>query len=190
MDRFFVEETEFEKNDYTKSALPKGEYEGCVFYSCNFSSISLVGFTFSDCAFVDCNLSMVNLAEATLNDVRFKGCKLLGLRFDCCNEFLFDVTFDSCVLNFSSFYKRKVRKIRFHNSSLLEVDFTEADLAGAQFADCDLNGSVFFMSNLEGADFRTAVNYSIDPDSNRLKKAKFSLEGLPGLLSKFGIEVE
>jgi hypothetical protein len=44
--------------------------------------------------------------------------------------------------------------------------------------------------NLKKADLRTAYNYHIDPESNKLKKAKFSLQGLPGLLDKYGIDIE
>jgi hypothetical protein len=43
---------------------------------------------------------------------------------------------------------------------------------------------------LEKADFRTAFNYSINPETNRIKKAKFSKEGLNGLLDKYDIEIE
>jgi fluoroquinolone resistance protein len=43
---------------------------------------------------------------------------------------------------------------------------------------------------LEKADFRTSNGYSIDPEMNRIKKAKFSLEGVAGLLDKYDIEVE
>jgi fluoroquinolone resistance protein len=43
---------------------------------------------------------------------------------------------------------------------------------------------------LEKADFRTAYNYSIDPEKNRIKKAKFSIFGVTGLLDKYDIEIE
>jgi hypothetical protein len=43
---------------------------------------------------------------------------------------------------------------------------------------------------LEKVDFRTAVNYAFDPNSNKIKKAKFSLMGLAGLLSKYDIDIE
>jgi fluoroquinolone resistance protein len=43
---------------------------------------------------------------------------------------------------------------------------------------------------LEKADLRTAYNYSIDPSINKIKKAKFSLPGVVGLLSKYDIEIE
>ncbi|WP_419802798.1 hypothetical protein [Mucilaginibacter sp.] len=39
------------------------------------------------------------------------------------------------------------------------------------------------------ADFSSAYNFSIDPENNRIKKAKFSVAGLPGLLEKFGLKI-
>ncbi|HUZ61183.1 MAG TPA: hypothetical protein VMU83_20575 [Hanamia sp.] len=35
-------------------------------------------------------------------------------------------------------------------------------------------------TNLEKADFRSAFNYSIDPELNEIKKAKFSSDELSG----------
>jgi len=43
---------------------------------------------------------------------------------------------------------------------------------------------------LEKVNFLTSYNYSIDPENNRLKKAKFSMNGLAGLLGKYDIEIE
>jgi fluoroquinolone resistance protein len=43
---------------------------------------------------------------------------------------------------------------------------------------------------LEIADFRSAFNYTIDPEINKLKGAKFSTLGLSGLLAKYNIEIE
>jgi uncharacterized protein YjbI with pentapeptide repeats len=70
-----------------------------------------------------------------------------------------------------------------------EVDFTEANFSEAKFDDCDLAGALFDRTNLEKADFRNAYNYRISPTINRLKKAKFSQDGLAGLLSDFGIVI-
>jgi hypothetical protein len=33
-------------------------------------------------------------------------------------------------------------------------------------------------------------NYSIDPDLNKIKKARFSTQGIAGLLDKYDIEIE
>jgi len=43
---------------------------------------------------------------------------------------------------------------------------------------------------LEKADFRTSFNYSIDPEKNRIRKARFSLAGISGLLDKYDIEID
>ena len=70
------------------------------------------------------------------------------------------------------------------------MDFTESDLTGAIFSNCNLTKSLFDNTILEKADLRTAYNYSIDPENNRVKKAKFSVPGLPGLLDKYDLEIE
>lgn len=71
-----------------------------------------------------------------------------------------------------------------------EVDFTQSDLTEVVFDNCDLAGARFENTIIEKADLRTSFNYSIDPELNYIKKAKFSLTGLPGLLEKYGIEVD
>jgi fluoroquinolone resistance protein len=78
----------------------------------------------------------------------------------------------------------------FKDCSMKEVDFVEADLTGASFRNCDLGRAVFSRTNLQKADFRTAFNFSIDPEKNKLKKARFSLQNVTGLLGKYGIVVE
>jgi fluoroquinolone resistance protein len=95
-----------------------------------------------------------------------------------------------CNLQHASFYKLKLKHQQFNQCHLKETDFTAAQLIGSIFEGCDLAGAVFDGTNLEKADFATAVNYSIDPENNRIKKAKFSSSGLAGLLSKYDIEME
>jgi len=73
---------------------------------------------------------------------------------------------------------------------MVGVDFSEADLSGAFFDHCELHDAVFVQTNLEEADFRSAYGFEIDPEQNRIKSAKFSLYGIPGLLSKYGINIE
>ena len=71
-----------------------------------------------------------------------------------------------------------------------EADFSETDLTKSSFDDCDLNQAIFDNSILETVDFRSAFNYSIDPDRNRIRGGKFSISGVVGLLRKYKIEVE
>ena len=71
-----------------------------------------------------------------------------------------------------------------------ETDFSECDLTGSLFDNCDMAGATFDNSNLEKVDFTTAFNFSIDPEINRIKKAKFALPGVLGLLNKYDIIIE
>ncbi|MFM7194091.1 MAG: pentapeptide repeat-containing protein, partial [Bacteroidota bacterium] len=93
-------------------------------------------------------------------------------------------------LNHSSFYKTKIKKTIFKNSQFKEADFSEADLSGSLFDNCNMERAIFDRTILEKADLRTSYNYSIDPELNRIKKAKFSLMGISGLLEKYDIEID
>ncbi|MBL7883075.1 MAG: pentapeptide repeat-containing protein [Bacteroidia bacterium] len=129
------------------------------------------------------------MSKTAFKNVQFVNCKLLGLQFHICNDFLFEINIDSCILNLSSFYKLKLKNTVFKNSTLHEVDFTQADLTASVFNHCDLLDATFDASIIEKADFRTAYNYTIDLEINRAKKAKFSQSGIAGLLTKYGIEL-
>jgi fluoroquinolone resistance protein len=198
MKQVFIEEKTFDKIDFTQNPFSKGEYEYCNFVNCNFSHSDLSDIKFLECEFLGCNLSLVNLDRTALKEIKFKDCKMLGLNFGGCNEFGFVVNFDTCILNHSSFsditspMKQRVRlkQTVFKNSQLHEVDFTECDLSSSVFDNCDLTRTIFEYTILEKADFRNSFNYSIDPELNRIKKAKFSQSGIAGLLDKYDIEIE
>ena len=78
----------------------------------------------------------------------------------------------------------------FNDCLLKEVDFSETSLMSAVFKNCDLSGTIFNRTFLENADFRTANNFSIDPENNSIRKAKFSIMGSIGLLNKYDIKIE
>lgn len=115
---------------------------------------------------------------------------MLGLHFDTCSEFGLSFSFDTCQLNHSSFYKTKLKKTVFKNSQLQDTDFAETDLTSAMFDNCNLIQATFDNTILEKADFRTSYNYSLDPEINRIKKAKFSISGISGLLDKYDIDIK
>lgn len=190
MEGSYFEDEIFDKVDFTEKPLPKGEYDGCQFINCNFSNADLMNIDFSDCEFIGSNLSMATIMKTGFKNVRFNNCKLLGLHFNNCSPFLFEVKFDNCLLNLSSFYKLKMAKTTFINSTLHEVDFVEADLNNALFNNCDLLNATFDDTILDKADLRTAYNYSINPERNKIKKAKFSVVGIAGLLSQYDIVIE
>ena len=98
--------------------------------------------------------------------------------------------FEGCILSYASFYKLKLKNTHFVDCKLEQVEFVETDLSNSVFQHCDLSLAVFERTLLEGADLRTAYNFSIDPENNRIKKAKFSMQNIVGLLDKHGILVE
>jgi uncharacterized protein YjbI with pentapeptide repeats len=135
-------------------------------------------------------MSLVKLNKTLFRDVQFKDCKMLGLQFYDASITLFSAGFDNCILNHSSFFKMNLKKVHIRNSVLIEADFTETDLTGAVIKNCDLLNAKFENTILEKADLCTSFNYSINPELNRIKKAKFSMPAVVGLLDKYDIEIE
>jgi uncharacterized protein YjbI with pentapeptide repeats len=171
-------------------ALPRGEYENCSFEDCNLAGADLSDMRFTDCVFNNCNLSLAELHNTCLRDVQFEGCKLMGLRFNTCNAFILSFSAQACVLDHASFFNCKIKKTRFENCRLIETDFGQCDLTEAVFDGCDLSGAVFDNTLLEKADFRNAHGYLINPETNRIKKAKFKVSGLAGLLQQHQLHIE
>lgn len=76
------------------------------------------------------------------------------------------------------------------NKTFNKDDFSEADLTSSAFINCDLSRCLFRQTILEKADLRSANNYSIDPEVNRIKNARFSASGVFGLLDKYQIKID
>lgn len=168
---------------------PHQELEQYRFIGCDFSGTNLTDKRFIDCLFERCNLSLATLVGAGLQNVAFLECKLSGVQFSACRDMWFEVDFAHCQLQYASFHGKRLRGARFAHCVLTEADFAYSDLTDAIFQDCNLTGALFEQTQLSGADFTTASGFIIDPDTNAIKRARFSLEGLPGLLSKYEIVV-
>jgi len=185
-----IEDQQIKNKNYSYDTHSIKEYTNCIFMHCNFESCNLIGAKFENCTFNECNLSMANIAGVAFQDVRFLDCKLLGLRWDECNDFGLSIFFRGCYLNDSSFYGLKLRKTTFESCTLHEVDFSTADLSESVFIDSDLENAVFQQTNLVKTDFRSAINYSINPEQNKIKKAKFSIPEVVGLLTQHDIIIQ
>jgi fluoroquinolone resistance protein len=179
-----------DKNYDQNHLLLKGEYERCTFKNINLVNSDLTNYRFIDCIFIECDLSLAKIYKTTFRDIVFKNCKMLGLRFDTCNALGLSFSFEGCQLNHSSFYKTKIKRMAFADSQLIETDFSEADLTSVRFENSNLEGAMFDRTILETADLRSSYNYSIDPEFNRIKGAKFSITGVAGLLDKYNIVIE
>jgi fluoroquinolone resistance protein len=186
MDLPYFQGLTFEKNEN----LVLGEYDGCIFKGFDWTEMDFSSFSFSDCTFLDCNFSLAKTFRTSFREVIFKGCKMVGLRFDDCNPFGLSFSFYGCTLNHSTFFQLKLKKVIFKDCQIQEVDFSEADLSESDFSDSRLTLSIFHRTNLERCDFRSASVFSIDPENNRIKGAKFSNSGLSGLLENYGLIIE
>ncbi len=186
----YIQDQTFSHIGGEDNRLPKGVFENCTFANCDFYEADLANNQFAECTFTGCNLSLAKLFGTAFRDVAFTDCKMLGLHFEQCNVFNLSFRFERCALNHSSFYQLKIKKIRFLQCQLQEADFTETDLTEALFDNCDLAGATFDQTMLHKADLRTSFHYIINPEANRIRKAKFSLSGLPGLLMAYDIEID
>lgn len=189
MEKHYFENEKFDQVDFSLQALAPGVYEQCEFIGCKLAGVNLSGIRFAECSFTDCDLTLAMLGDTAFQQVKFTGCKMLGMHFDHCRELSFEVAFNNCVLNHSCFSRRRLKNTPFLNCTLQEVDFSEADLSAAIFEQCDLTGAFFEQTKLEKADLRSSWNFTIDPALNNIKKARFSLTGLPGLLTKYNLEI-
>ena len=166
------------------------EFDAYHFIGCDFGGADLSRLRFADCRFERCNLAAATLAGTALQNVAFAECKLLGLQFTACRDMLFGVHFDQCQLRYASFAGRAMPGTRFVGCQLEEADFADADLREAVFAGCALAGAVFQNTGLAGADFTSATGFVIDPETNPLLGARFTLAGLLGVVAKYGLVVE
>jgi fluoroquinolone resistance protein len=189
MDGLSHEDKTFEKIVYTGKAIKGREFDNCTFKKCDFSNSDFSLNRFRDCTFEACNLSMMKLEGSTLSNAVFKHCKAVGVNFSECDSFLFSVRFESCLLDYASFMRKKMPKTHFLQTTLKDVSFIQANLSGSLFDETDLAGAIFNETDLTSANLVTAYNYTIDPELNVIKKASFASAGLHGLLARYNIKI-
>lgn len=189
MEKIVHEDRTFEKVIYAGKVVKGREFQSCCFINCDFSNSEFYYSKFMDCKFEACNLSMMKLSESTVNNVAFSNSKILGVNFSECQDFLFSVMFDSCILDYSSFQGKKMLKTKFIKTSMKEVNFNKANLSNSLFDQTDLSGALFERTNLTAVNLVSAYGFAIDPELNTIKKASFSQQGLAGLLARYQINI-
>lgn len=185
-----LEDQAYEGFDFTKEPLPPGPFEHCTFTRCTFTRADLSARSFSECTFTNCELTMTRMVRTSIRDCTFVNCKLLGVSFDHGKTNLFAAVFTDCLMDSCSFQGMSLQHATFAGCRMHGVEFSGADVSGVVFDRCDLSDAVFVDCDLRGTDFRTALGFTLDPELNRMKGARFSLDGLQGLLAKYGIRVE
>ncbi|EGV42368.2 pentapeptide repeat-containing protein [Bizionia argentinensis JUB59] len=190
MNQPFICDQTFEKQNYTQKLLPKGEYDNCQFIDCDFSEVFLSSTSFMECEFINCNLSSAKVKGVMFKDVSFVECKLLGVLFQECNPFLFSISAKHSNFSYASFYAMKLTSMTFESCNLDHVDFTNANASKVKFIECSLSHAIFKNTNLEKTDLQTATNFSIQPEQNNIKQAKFSTMGALLLLNHYQITIE
>jgi fluoroquinolone resistance protein len=159
----------FKSNDFSKKSLKKRFFANCSFDHCNFSECLLQDVRFCSCIFIGCNLSLPKLEGCRFQDARFIDCKIVGVEFFKCDKTFFSACFENCLLHYCNFSDLNMKNALFRGSKLRENYFTNT---------C-----------LNGADFSTATQYAIDPQTNKIKKARFSIPEVIGLLHGFDITI-
>lgn len=184
-----MEGQSFKSEDFSKKLLDNYSFTDCSFQSCNFTECLLRNAWFCSCTFVGCNLSLVKLDGCRMQGAHFKDCKIVGAEFFKCENNFFSSSFKNSLLHYCNFSDLNMKNTAFNGSKLLENYFTNTCLTGADFSDVDLSGTVFHNCDLSKADFSSATQYVIDPQTNKMKKAKFSLPEAVGLLFGFDITI-
>ena len=105
MPNSYIDAKIFTRKDFTLKRLAIGEYDQCTFINCNFENSDISNCVFIDCDFEGCNLSNTLTKHTSFQEVRFVECKMIGVKFNECNDFLIALNFKSCQLNLSSFYR-------------------------------------------------------------------------------------
>ena len=162
-------------------------FEQCVFKKCTFEDISCCEFL--KCEFHDCNFSNCKTNGTAFQETTFVNCKMLGVNFSQCNTFLLSFRFENCQLDYSDFSKIEIPRTSFCNSSLKDVLFEQTKLSASTFAGSNLQNATFHRCDLSHCDFNTAQNFTIIPKDNLMRQAKFSIYGLEGLLTEFGLKI-
>jgi uncharacterized protein YjbI with pentapeptide repeats len=169
--------------------LEPGEYTDCQFQACSLPKAHLAGYRFIECTFTDCDLSLAVITDVAFQNVGFKNCKLLGLHFDECQPMLLNFHFDNCQIQHASFLRLSIKGTHFINCLMEGADFSGATLDNSRFDGTNLLNATFENCSLKNADFSGSINFSINPELNKMLGAKFSSTSLAGLLQKYRLNI-
>lgn len=165
-------------------------FSDCEFVECDFTEAKLGSTCFEGCRFISCNFSNSMIDRSRFIDPEFSGCKLLGLNFFRCDQTVFDLAFRECRLGTCNFTGLSLKRSAFIACELVDCSFQEAYLVEANFSKSTFKGTLFHNTDLSRANFVGAHGYNLDPRTNKLGKARFSIPDVLSLLNGFDIVIK
>ena len=176
-----------------KTRIEQINFENCQFKQCKFIDVIFSNIKFTECDFEFCDLALAKFPNCKFSEVSFKNSKIIGVNWTELSWPLVKLTsplyFYSSNLSHSSFYGLELSNLIVEECKAHDIDFREANLSHASFVESDLLNSLFLHTNLYSADFTNAINYTIDPNENRIKQARFSFPEVIALLNHFDIKI-
>jgi uncharacterized protein YjbI with pentapeptide repeats len=123
----------------------------------------------------------------------YEACRFIGLDFTAVkvsqSKFL-DCTFEECNLSNCSLVDTVLNGVSFYNCKLLGLHFEYANDFGVSFEGSHLLSAHFERSDLSRADLTGVTELTLDPEFNSMKGAKIQFAQLPGLLVKYGLNIQ
>jgi uncharacterized protein YjbI with pentapeptide repeats len=77
----------------------------------------------------------------------------------------------------------------FIDCNIFQSDFFRTKLAKSDFSGSDLNASIFEDTDLTATNFSDAKNYSINPLTNKVKNAQFTMPEAIHLLDSLRVKI-
>lgn len=179
----------FQSLDATALNAVDKKFLGCKFKGIRFSGAKIAGSSFEDCEFESCDLSLLGFDGVTLVDSGFVRCKMLGTHWGGVRR-PFRATFRDCNLSDATFFGVNAYGIEFNSCKLSGVDFRSCSLRHAVFENCTLDRALFQETDLTDANLTGAYDISLNPNTNKLCRTKFSVNNVLGLLDLYDIEIQ
>ncbi|GAB5556208.1 MAG: pentapeptide repeat-containing protein [Schleiferiaceae bacterium] len=180
----------FEDLDFSQSPLPSKNFEGCTFVGCRFTGLNLSAHSFVECEFENCDLSNIDVTDTSWQECTLQQCKIMGVRFDAANSFLFSIEASNCNFQYSNFYGRNLKSSRFSQCDFTEVDFGDADASGISLTQCNFQNAIWENTRLEKANLSGAENLTLDPESNFIIGMTLPKDSALNLLAKYKLKFE
>ena len=165
-------------------------FESCRFEGITFGEMDWRNARFENCTFLHCNLTGVRWTGARLHGVLFEECVLDKLRWNTLTTLFLSIELKHCQATFGDWSDMDLNRTGFQESNLTGCDFSGADARHVDWSGSKLTEVIFHGTDLREGDFRTALDWTIDPSENKVRDTRFSRHGLQGLVSRLGLNLD